>query len=74
MVTCANKEFADLFFKVTGLKPEETTSNKDGWVFIPPSVQLEGKDPKEREALGKFGWKNHLENDEYAGWWVNPWP
>lgn len=68
-----SQSFADLFFEVTGLKIEETKRNQNGWVFIPPSVDLGGKDPTKRNLLTKFGWRHHMENEKCAGWWVNPW-
>lgn len=73
-MTTTSSPFAELFFKVTGIRLTETTRNEEGWFFIPPTVKLGEKDAEERTALGKFGWKNHIENDEYAGWWVKPWP
>lgn len=73
MPIIANKEFSDLFYKVTGLRAEVAAQNEDGWVFIPPSVKLGEENQQERKLLSKDGWKNHLVEDEAAGWWVKPW-
>ena len=67
-------EFNQLFEELTGIKPENATKGDDGFYFIPPETKFDEKDHNKRKRLsylsGPNGWRNHLINDNYAGWWV----
>ncbi len=68
------EEFDQLFEELTGIKPNDAKVGEDGFLFIPPEVKLGDKDDKKRERIGNLagydGWRNHIVNDEYAGWWI----
>src|SRR4051812_17102327 len=67
-------EFDQLFEELTGIKPENAIKGEDGFYFIPPEINLREKDDEKRKRItylaGPNGWRNHLVNDEYAGWWI----
>ncbi|MFH0779425.1 MAG: hypothetical protein V1928_01030 [Parcubacteria group bacterium] len=66
------QRFDELFEQVAGIKPDEAETNEEGMLFIPPKTRE--ANPKIRKELtdlaGPNGWKNHLVNDEYAGYWI----
>ena len=67
-------EFDGLFLDLTGIDPECAKVGADGFLFIPPEAEigLKPQEPRRRicELAGSNGWRNHLENDDYAGWWI----
>lgn len=71
-----NEEFNQLFEELTGIKPENAVKGEDLFLFIPPEAKLSEKDENKRKRLtelaGPNGWRNHLVNNEYAGWWIRP--
>ena len=70
---CNIEEFNTLFEELTGIKPENAKKGEDGFLFVPPEVNLGEKDPQKRGRLAELNgdnWRNHLVNDEYAGWWI----
>lgn len=68
------KEFDMLFESITGIHPDNAQVGDDGFLFVPPSSNLEEKSIEQRtrisELAGPNGWRNHIVNDEYAGWWI----
>lgn len=66
-------QFVELFQNLTGLNIDDVQIGEDGWLFVPPEVNLKTKDRPKREVVGLLGSRNHVINDEYAGWWINPW-
>ncbi len=70
---CNMKEFNSLFEELTGIKPEDAKKGEDGYLFVPLEVKLGETDKKKRSRLSELNgdaWRNHLVNDEYAGWWI----
>lgn len=67
-------EFDRLFQEITGINPNEAEVGADGFLFVPLSANIGEKpiEPRMRiSALaGHNGWRNHLVDDEYAGWWI----
>lgn len=70
------QEFNHLFTELSGINPEDAIKGEDGFLFIPPETKLGEKDEQKRsrisELAGPNGWRNHLVNDNYAGWWIRP--
>lgn len=68
------KEFDELFEELTGMKPDDATVGEDGFLFITSETNLGNKDRAKRKRIsdlaGYNGWRNHVVNDEYAGWWI----
>jgi hypothetical protein len=68
------KEFDDLFNKITGIKADDALVGEDGFIFIPPEADLENKSREDRDRIaelaGECGWRNHIVDDQYAGWWI----
>lgn len=70
---CVMEEFNSLFEELTGIKPENAKRGEDGYLFVPPEINLGEKDRKKRRRLSELNgeaWRNHIVNDEYAGWWI----
>ena len=66
--------FDVLFKKLTGMHPDDAQVGEDGFIFIPFSEDISQNFEKETrlisELAGPNGWRNHLVNGEYAGWWI----
>ncbi len=70
---CDFEEFNTLFEELTGIRPQDAKKDEDGFLFVPPEVQLGEKDTNKRKRLSElngYEWRNHIVNDEYSGWWV----
>ena len=72
--TSERAEFDALFLELTGIDPDTAGTNDEGFLFVPPTVPLGEEDSQQRgrisDLAGPNGWKNHLVDDEYAGWWI----
>ena len=70
---CVMEEFNSLFEELTGIKPENAKRGENGYLFVPPEINLGKKDRKKRRRLSELNgeaWRNHIVNDKYSGWWV----
>ncbi len=80
MVTTQTKparvEFDELFRLLTGIHPDSAQIGDDGFLFIPPSAMKMDDDEtcplrgRISDLSGPNGWRNHLVDDNYAGWWI----
>lgn len=68
------ERFDELFQQLAGFSSNEAEVGSDGFLFIPPQSDLDKKPLNARREIsqlaGPNGWRNHLENDDYAGWWI----
>ncbi len=67
------QRFAELFLSLTGIRAEDAIVGDDGWVFVPPEMNMDEKLKYARETIKALGWREHLEDDKLVGWWVKPW-
>lgn len=66
--------FDELFLELTGKHPDRAFVGEDGFLFISPTTNLSQKPLALRSRItalaGPNGWRNHLIDDKYAGWWI----
>lgn len=67
------QRFAELFLSLTGIKVEDAMVGDDGWLFVPPEMNMDEKYKYDRETIKALGWREHLVDGKPAGWWVKPW-
>ncbi|OGZ05939.1 MAG: hypothetical protein A2845_04015 [Candidatus Lloydbacteria bacterium RIFCSPHIGHO2_01_FULL_49_22] len=70
------EEFDALLLLLTGMVPSDAEVSADGFLFIPPNA-MKMDNASSRflrvritELAGPNGWRNHLVDDKYAGWWI----
>jgi hypothetical protein len=69
------EQFNRIFFELTGIHVIDALVDENGWLFIPPSSNLDrGKIQKKKQLqeLAGHKWKNHIVKGGYAGWWIKP--
>lgn len=68
------QRFVELFLDLTGIKVTDAKVGEDGWLFVPPEINMDEKYKYDRETIKALGWREHLVDGKIAGWWVKPWP
>lgn len=73
-MTTKREQFDELFLELTDKHPDRAFVGQDGFLFISPTAKLPQKPLALRSRItalaGPNGWRNHVVDGTFAGWWI----